>query len=103
MKVKIELVYDPSIAEEYRREQAEKERKRMEEKARKKNIWTVTAIRNDEMGVFYYDAKYNTVDWRHPTGEEISLAPPDWKMLADAIPQILIQLGVYDQEWEKEV
>ena len=69
---------------------------------KEKNEWKVTAYRNDKMGVFYYDAKYNTLDWRHPSGEEISLAPPDWKLLAEIIPEIMIQLGIYGQEWEEK-
>lgn len=117
----VELVYDPTIAEEYRREQAQKEAnervkaetikkvmdlpaiKATEHKQDRRNLWTTTAIRNDYLGVFYYDRKYNTVDWRHPAGEEISLPPADWNLLANALPEIMRTLGVDQQEIEMEV
>ena len=117
----VELVYDPSIAEEYRREQeqkkaneaakaeAEKEWTPAEEvygraedekddappwEEAEADVWQTTAIRNARMGEFYFDRKYRTIDWRSPEGEEISLVPEDWKKLADMIPQILHVLGV---------
>lgn len=117
----VELVYDPTIAEEYRREQAQKEaNERVKAEAIKKikdipqikvpepepdkrYLWTTTEIRNEYLGVFYYDRKYNTVDWRHPAGEEISLPPADWNLLANALPEIMRTLGVDQQEIEKEV
>lgn len=95
----VELVYDPSIAEEYRREQAmknadaEDDTPPWEEAAANPEIWRTTAVSNDRMGEFYYDRKYRTVDWRHPAGEEISLVPEDWKKLADIIPHICIRWG----------
>jgi hypothetical protein len=110
----VELVYDPEIAEEYRREQ---EQKKANEQARAEelmkslppvNVWTeapdesevwhTAAIRNDRLGEFYYDRKYRTIDWRHPAGEEISLPPEDFAALADMIPRILHVLGV---EWQR--
>ena len=118
---KVTLVYDPSFAEEYHREQAQKEAneramdeaikkvmdlpaiKVTEHKLDRRDIWTRSAIRNDYLGVFYYDAKYNTVDWRHPAGEEISLPPADWNLLANALPEIMRCLGVDNQEIQKEV
>lgn len=96
----VELVYDPEIAEEYRREQEQKkanEQARMEAEIREKKepvIWQTSAIRNDRLGEFYYDMKYRTIDWRHPAGEEISIPPEDFAALADMIPQILHVLGV---------
>ena len=120
-KAQVELVYDPSIEEEYRREQAQKEAKEREKaeaikkvmdlpeikatehKQDRRSLWTTSAIRNDYLGVFYYDAKYNTVDWRHPAGEEISLPPADWNLLANALPEIMRCLGVDNQEIQKEV
>lgn len=107
-KPKVELVYDESIAEEYRREQAQKEanekareeamtaeRSRIEiQGADERDLWQTAAIRNKKMGTFYYDEKYRTIDWRHPAGEEISLPPEDWKWLGDHINEILIALGV---------
>ena len=105
---KVELVYDESIAEEYRREQEQKkaaeeakaaEKVTDEERAREEalrdmmipeeDFWTFTAISNTELGEFYYDRKYKTIDWRHPDGEEISLPPETWAKLARKIPMIL--------------
>lgn len=120
-KPAVKLVYDPTIAEEYRREQAQKEANEREKtetikkikdlpqikvpehEQDRRNLWTTTAIRNEYLGVFYYDRKYNTVDWRHPAGEEISLPPADWNLLANALPEIMRTLGVDQQEIEMEV
>lgn len=83
----VELVWDESIAEEYRREQAQKA-------TGERDLWQTAAVRNSRMGTFYYDEKFKTVDWRSPYGEEISLPPEDWKWLADHIGMILHALGV---------
>lgn len=115
----VELVYDPSIAEEYRREQAQKEaneRAKAEElklkpggnyrlsveetPETKKYLWRTAAVRNEILGVFYYDEKHNSVDWRHPMGEEISLPPADWNLLAQSLGKIMHVLGVENQEME---
>ena len=107
---KVTLVYDESIREEYRKEQAAmaaaveqpepqtewipaaevygEPGKPAEEK------WTVTAIRSEEWGEFYFDEKHRCIDWRHPGGEEISLPLADWVRLPEVIPQILMMLGV---------
>lgn len=96
----VELVYDPDIAEEYRREQEQKkanEAARMEAEIKERKepvIFQTSAVRNERLGEFYYDAKYRTIDWRHPAGEEISLPPEEFAELADVIPQILHVLGV---------
>lgn len=91
----VTLVYDQSIAEEYRREQAEKAKQPEPEPERdERDIWSTAAVRNRKMGTFYYDEKFRTVDWRHPYGEEISLPPEDWKWLGDHIGMILHALGV---------
>lgn len=129
-KPKVELVYDPEIEAEYKREQAQKQANaeakvekewtpaaevygRAEDEADDRppweekhplmddrELWHTAAIRNDVLGVFYYDKKFNTVDWRHPAGEEISLPPADWNMLARMLNGILLALGVDNQEWE---
>lgn len=115
----VELVYDPSIAEEYKAEQ-EAKKAAAEAKAAEKewtpaaevygraedekddtppweeaedDIWQTTAVRNARMGEFYFDSKYRTIDWRSPEGEEISLVPEDWKKLAVLIPKMLYVLG----------
>ena len=119
---KVELVYDPSIAEEYRKEQEAK--KEAEEKvnlsissedlfkteddqpivpAKVKNVINgieaenvaVTAIRT-KAGEFYFDRKYGTIDWRTEIGEEISLTPAHWEELAEEIPRMLKMLGAED-------
>ena len=97
----VDLVYDPEIAEEYRREQEQKkanEQARTEAEIQLKEaepeIWRTTAIRNERLGEFYYDMKYKTIDWRHPAGRLISLPPEDFAQLADMIPQIMHVLGV---------
>jgi hypothetical protein len=53
----------------------------------------VSAIRN-ELGEFYFDVKYNTIDWRSPEGEEVSMSPKAWFNLYMKIPDILGILGV---------
>lgn len=55
---------------------------------------TVSAIRVDGLGEFYYDKKYNSVDWRTDGGDEVSMAPWLWGQLADDLPRILKRLGV---------
>lgn len=119
---KVELVYDESIAEEYRREQEEKARtaelnrqeieKAMAEDGLKmapipvpatevvfKPSWDVdgyaaTAIKKDGVGEFYFDKRNGTIDWRNEFGEEVSLLPADWERLAEEIPKMLKILGV---------
>lgn len=54
----------------------------------------VSAIRDDVFGEFYYDIKYNRIDWRSPEGEEISLSPAAWEALSQKIPAVLNALGV---------
>ena len=96
----VQLVYDPSIAEEYRREQAEKQ-DALEEEVRNLppvkaaepepdpwDMFDVTAVRG-KIGEFYYDRDHGTVDWRNDYGEEVSLPPEEWRRLADKIPLIL--------------
>lgn len=107
VKQDVKLVWDESIKEEYRKEQAQKEgtRKTREEPAKiaeeviqaeadGRDLWQTAAVRNKKMGTFYLDEKYGTVDWRSPFGEEVSLLPQDWKWLGDHIGMILHALGV---------
>ena len=56
--------------------------------------YEVTAIRDPQLGEFYFDQKFNMIDWRTPDGEEISLSPDGWRSLARKIPEILGVLGV---------
>lgn len=111
----VELVYDESIAEEYRKEQAEKEAanafevvakgsdgiliapKQIAKQAREmafEEKCQTTAIRVDELGEFYHDVEHNCIDWRNPFGDEISLPLQGWKNLAEDLNVILKKLGV---------
>ena len=94
----VELVYDDSIAEEYRREQAEKAEKILAEGITTRNKYVldcdVTAIRVNELGEFYHDVEHNCIDWRNSFGDEISLPLWGWKNLAEDLPAILKVLGV---------
>ena len=57
------------------------------------DLWTTTAIRNEELGEFYHDTVHRSVDWRHPYGEEISLPPDVWQRLWEELPGILRSIG----------
>lgn len=60
--------------------------------------FTVSAIKHPQLGEFYYDQKFNSVDWRSPECEEISLHPAMWKELYMIIPDVMGILGVPDHE-----
>lgn len=95
----VTLVYDESIAEEYRREQAEKEAEKAEKE--KKVVWDavkfgeceVTAIRHPELGEFHYDKKHGHIEWRTDVGDEVCTFRQDWVKLAKLLPKILRILG----------
>jgi len=54
---------------------------------------SVAAIRISDMGEFYFDQKFNSLDWRYE-GEEISMHPLAWKRLAEILPKVFKKLGV---------
>ena len=56
--------------------------------------WAVTAIRHPDLGEFYRDVKYNTIDWRTIGGDEVGMDLPGWTDLAEELPKILKKLGV---------
>jgi len=56
--------------------------------------YEVTAIKDPQLGEFYYDHDHNTIDWRTPDGEEVSMDPTGWKNLALQIPEVMGVLGV---------
>lgn len=87
----VQLVYDPSIAEEYKREQAEKQKIT---KPVNYDGFDVTAIRHHAYGELYRDEKYNRIDWRTPDGEEVSMKPEGWKAFIKDLPRALRVLGV---------
>lgn len=64
------------------------------EEEKRTDLWRTTAIRNEELGEFYYDTRFKSLDWRHPYGEEISLPPDVWRKLLDELPGIMRALGV---------
>ena len=78
------LDYRQQFAKEYKKQTEEEEEP------------TVTAIRFKDLGEFYYDMKYKTIDWRSEFGEEISLTPEHWEALEKIIPKMMKQLGVRD-------
>ena len=124
-KENVLLVEDPSIAEEYRAEQAAKPEGTLAdavqgmteaanqffgaceamglnmEPPEKPKITRpmnymgldITAVKPPDLGEFYYDHKYGTIDWRFE-GEEISIKPDSWKRLLEWLPTILKVLGV---------
>jgi hypothetical protein len=54
----------------------------------------VAAVRHPDLGEFYYDRKYGSIDWRTPEGDEVSLGQAWWKQMAEDLPKILRVLGV---------
>ena len=62
------------------------------EEEKRTDLWRTTAIRNEELGEFYYDTRFKSLDWRHPYGEEISLPPDVWRKLLVALPGIMMAL-----------
>lgn len=71
----------------------EKIEKPKEQKALAKT-YKVTGIRTENFGEFYYDQKFNSIDWRTEEGDEVSLPPIGWKNLMQEMPDILKALGV---------
>ena len=60
----------------------------------RENRYTVTAISYPEIGEFYHDRKFNSIDWRTTEGDEVSMSPTGWKTLAKDLPEIMKVLGV---------
>lgn len=54
----------------------------------------VTAIADKDLGEFAYDHKHDCIDWRTLAGDEVSLGPAFWRMLAERLPSIMGVLGV---------
>lgn len=50
--------------------------------------YTVSAIRTD-LGEFYYDKKFDRLDWRTIEGEEISMSPAAWFSMYEMIPEVM--------------
>ena len=54
----------------------------------------ITAVNHQDLGEFYLDKKFKSIDWRTPDGEEVSIAPSMWVQLWKELPNILKLLGV---------
>lgn len=54
----------------------------------------VSAVRDHDLGEFYYDHDHNCIDWRNPFGDEVSLGVAGWKTMAQRLVKILNVLGV---------
>ena len=99
----VELVYDESIAEEYWKEQEAKAADYADPPAAPMETiykplqfdgYTVRCIEGT-FGKFYYDARYNLIDWTTPDGEEVSFSPKAWKIFAtEELPKVMAILGV---------
>ena len=64
--------------------------------------YETTAIRVKGLGEFYFDHKFNSIDWRALDGAETSLTPDGWKHLHDAIPEILDKLNANGKKVAEE-
>lgn len=77
--------------------------KEMEEKPKRNHTllrnsnFTVSAIRTD-LGEFYYDKKFDRLDWRTLDGEEASMSPAAWFKLYEMIPEIM---GILEVETDR--
>lgn len=56
--------------------------------------YEITAIREPKLGEFYYDKKFNSIDWRTEEGDEVSMPPWLWRRLYDKMPEMFGILGV---------
>lgn len=53
-----------------------------------------TAVRDKNLGEFYFDHDHNCIDWRTGLGDEVSLGISGWKLMVEKLPKILRSLGV---------
>ena len=54
----------------------------------------VSAVRDPNLGEFYYDHDHNCIDWRNGLGDEVSLPISGWKIMVERLAKILQVLGV---------
>lgn len=59
--------------------------------------FTVRAVEND-YGRFYFDSKFNLIDWTTPDGEEVTWSPECWLEIAWIIPKMLAVLGAMPKD-----
>ena len=64
----------------------------------KNSNFTVSAIRT-ELGEFYYDKKFDRLDWRTMEGEEVSMSPSIWFRLYEMIPEVM---GILEVETDHD-
>ena len=64
--------------------------------------YETTAIRVKGLGEFYFDKKFNSIDWRALDGAETSLTPSGWMQLHDAIPEMLATLHANGEKVAEE-
>ena len=60
--------------------------------------YIVSAIRTD-LGEFYYDKKFDRLDWRTIEGDEVSMSPAVWFQLYEMIPEIM---GILEVTTDRE-
>lgn len=105
---KVELVYDPSIAEEYRREQAAKAEKPISYEDVMQEINTrdqleVCAVRSRVLKDGYY--RKNTagnamiLEGLSMQDDHLGLNARNWIRLSEEIRQALEQLGIREETW----
>jgi len=87
----VALVYDPSIREEYQREQNAK--MKITEPLRYDGM-EVRSVYLPGLGEFHYDKEYNSLDWKTLAGDEVDLPPVFWKDLIREFPRIGRVLGI---------
>ena len=63
-----------------------------------KRNYTVSAIRTD-LGEFYYDKKFDRMDWRTLEGEEVSMSPAAWFRMYEMIPEVM---GILEVTTDRE-
>ena len=104
---KVELVHDPEIAEEYRREQAQKEANaRAKAEAEKPAVlvtirsedlqefkYRVTGI-DTEVGHFQCFRRNGYLDWTDLNGTTVSMTVEEWKTLIRILPKVVKVLKV---------
>lgn len=73
-----------------------KERKSMKKARKPVNYdgYEVSAVRSEALGEFYFDRKFNSLDWRTVEGEEIGMSPVGWHQLMNELPKIMGILGI---------
>ena len=85
---------DPHVVELTEEEFAELSKQKSVTKTVKTDDFIVCCIRNYKFGELYRDDKRKCIDWRSPSGEEVSMDMETWKYFAADLPRALHLLGV---------